>query len=144
MKRICALLLAAVPLLGSAGESVEHEFLYQFLAGRYVLIGKKPGSDTTYLGKVVLDHEADHLLVERVIDGITLTGEGVIEHALGADQADVLRVRFVEDGVSYEATYLWSSDLDNYARLTGYLYRVDGSDESPGLEALFIDHSLLR
>ena len=40
----------------------------------------------------------------------------------------------------YEATYFFNSDLDNYARLLGYLYVIQGGTKEPGLEALFIDH----
>jgi hypothetical protein len=40
--------------------------------------------------------------------------------------------------VAYEGTYLWQSDADNFARLTGYVYRSGHSTESPGMEALFI------
>ena len=44
----------------------------------------------------------------------------------------------------YEATYFFNSDLDNYARLLGYLYVIQGGTKEPGLEALFIDHQTLR
>ena len=41
----------------------------------------------------------------------------------------------------YEITYLWRSDLDNYARLSGYLYQPGEKTDSPGMEALFRDHT---
>jgi len=46
----------------------------------------------------------------------------------------------MEENKSYEATYLIDSDLDNYGRLTGYLYIKGTETKKPGLEALFIDH----
>ena len=69
-------------------------------------------------------------------------GIGKIEKAAGGD-AEVLRIRFDQDGKSYEGTYLIDGDLDNYARLSGYLYLADGSTKSVGLEALFADRGQL-
>jgi hypothetical protein len=53
----------------------------------------------------------------------------------------VLRVRFVRAGQEYEIPYLWRSDLDNYARLSGYLDQPGKQTDSPGMEALFVDHT---
>lgn len=115
-------------------------FLYGFLEGRYHLIGKAPDSDTTYSGTVVLERSADHLRVARTIHGKTIENTGIIATAT-ADKIKVLRVEFTRNHQLYEATYLIHSDLDNYARLTGYLYLKNGKTEPPGLEALFIDLS---
>lgn len=55
----------------------------------------------------------------------------------------VLRMRFRSGNSSFEGTYLFHSDLDNYARITGYLYKVDPktgvpvNTKNPGLETLF-------
>jgi hypothetical protein len=46
----------------------------------------------------------------------------------------------MDESKRYEATYLINSDLDNYARLSGYLYLIQGGTKVAGLEALFIDH----
>jgi hypothetical protein len=48
-------------------------------------------------------------------------------------------VTFSHRNRDYEATYLIHADLDNYARLTGYLFQASGKTVKPGLEALFID-----
>ena len=77
----------------------------------------------------------------RTIQGEIVKGEGKIEHALGSDETNVLRVRFVRAGQENEITYLWQSDLDNYARLSGKLYQPGKQTNSPGMEALFIDSS---
>ncbi len=37
--------------------------------------------------------------------------------------------------------YLWRNDLDNYARISGYVYQLGKKILKPGLEALFIDHN---
>lgn len=118
-----------------------HEFFYNFLNGTYILVGKSVDNESTYLGKMLLTSKGDHLEVLRTIDGNPVKGTGHIEHALGPDQANVLRVRFSENGNEFEATYLWRVDLDNYARLSGYLYLQGENTKSPGLEVLFIDRA---
>jgi hypothetical protein len=47
-----------------------------------------------------------------------------------------LRIRFIDENKSYELTYIIDSDLDNYARSTGFLYLKEGGSKEPGLEAL--------
>jgi len=121
---------------GSGGDV---DFLYGFLQGHYSLVGKFPDSNRTYAGKVILRKSGQGLEVIRKIKGKEVRGTGKIETAT-ADRVKVLRVRFVDAGKNYEATYLIHSDLDNYARLTGYLYLKKGGSRKPGLEALFIDH----
>ncbi len=121
----------------------ENEFLYEFLQGTYELIGRAPDSNRTYTGKVVLRKSGDYFEVTSRIEGKEIKGTGKIETAT-ADKIKVLRVRFVEENKSYEATYLIGSDLDNYGRLTGYLYLKEGGTKVPGLEALFIDHQALE
>ncbi len=118
--------------------------MYGFLAGKYELIGKESGSNKTYYGKVLMVSKDDHLSVTRIIEGTTVQGLGHIEHALWPDQAHVLRVRFKKDKIQYETTYQWSGDLDNYARISGFLYPKDKQPNAPNLEALFIDHNTER
>ena len=136
---VVMLALAGRPVMGDDPES--HEFLYGYLAGDYLVIGKELNSVKTYYGTVVFSNEKDRLIVIRDIQGETVKGEGKIEQALGPDEAKVLRVRFVRAGQEYEVTYIWRSDPDNYARLSGYLYQPGKETDSPGLEALFIDHT---
>jgi len=121
----------------------KNEFLYEFLQGTYELIGRVPDSNKTYTGKVVLRKSGDYFEVIRRIEGKEIKGIGKIERAT-ADKIRVLRVRFVDGNKSYEATYLIGSDLDNYGRLTGYLYLKEGGTKVPGLEALFISHQALE
>ncbi len=116
----------------------QNEFLYNFLQGSYDLIGKLPDSDKMYCGKVVMTKIKDRMLVVRKIAGKKIKCMGHIETAT-ADNIKVLRIRFKDGDKNYETTYLISSDLDNYARLSGYLYLKDGGSRHSGLEALFID-----
>jgi hypothetical protein len=119
------------------------DFLYGYLPGTYILIGKAPDSNVTYYGTVEFIKEESGLKVIRSISGKIVTGEGRIEYAT-ADKTQVLRVRFIENKKQYEATYLIGSDLDNYGRLTGFLYEKEGKTKLPGLEALFSDHVLKK
>jgi hypothetical protein len=125
------------------GSDADVEFLYGHLQGTYILIGKAPDSNMTYHGTMELIKKENGLKVVRAISGKTVTGKGKIEHVT-ADKTQVLRVRFSENKKQYEATYVISSDLDNYGRLTGYLYEQDGKTELPGFEALFSDPVLKK
>jgi len=133
------LLLSIGSVLAQDQNASSAHALYSFLDGSYRLIGKYPDSDETYSGKVVLAYAKKGLSVSRLIDNRKIQGKGTLEAATG-DAVQVLRVRFLQDGQTYEATYLINSDLDNYARLSGYYYRQDGTTKDPGLEAWFIDH----
>jgi len=117
----------------------ETDFLYGFLEGTYHLIGRLPDSEKTYTGKTILKKSGDKLDVIRIVEGKKIKGIGKIE-TVSVDKIKVLRVRFMDDNNSFETTYLIDSDLDNYGRLSGYLYLQKGRTKMPGLEALFIDH----
>lgn len=111
--------------------------MYELLVGKYQLLGKMPDSDKTYLGELELKRTDDGLGVIRRINGEEVAGSARFE-TVSADNVSVLRMRFSEGGHDYEGTYLWSMDLDNYARMTGYIYQPGIATEDPGLEALFI------
>jgi hypothetical protein len=66
-------------------------------------------------------------------------GEAVIVMAT-ADDVPVLQATFTENDVAYAATYLLHSDLDNYRRMSGYVYSAGKETKRPGLEAFFICH----
>lgn len=121
----------------SLGDTASMEMLVQ---GKYILVGKGLDTDKTYLGKVEIRSIKDHLIVERKINGKSVKGSAAIESAAGGD-AQVLRIRFTEDGNSYEQTCLINSDLDNYARISCHLYKTGIKTTQPGLEVLFHDHT---
>lgn len=108
-----------------------------FVAGEYVLIGRKPESDATYAGRITLREHANGLEFSRTVAGETQSGSVVFDTKAGESGRPVLRIRFSMDGQRYEATYLWHSDLSNFARLNGYVYLPGGKTKFPGLEALF-------
>jgi hypothetical protein len=115
---------------------LDEEFLRNYMAGEYDLIGRKADSSATYKGRVTLRDEAGVLQVTRTVEG--KTGTARFDTVAGSDRIPVLRMHFHFDGEEYEATYRWQSDPDNYPRFTGYLY-LSGT-KSPGLEALFPIH----
>ncbi|MFC3153315.1 hypothetical protein ACFOEK_19905 [Litoribrevibacter euphylliae] len=118
----------------------DEDHLRMMVLGNYLLIGKSPDSTQTYYGKIQIHSEGDAMAVVRDIDGVITKGTAAIEPALAGD-ARVLRIRFTESGVYYEETCLISSDLDNYARISCYLYQPYIQTDNPGLEALFYDHN---
>jgi hypothetical protein len=131
-----------VVVSASSGETdrkpLDEEFLRNYMAGDYDLIGRKADSSATYNGHVTLRDEGGVLQVTRTVDGKTDKCAARFDTVAGSDRIPVLRMRFRFEGKEYDATYNWQSDPDNYPRLTGYLY-LSGT-KSPGLEALFPIH----
>ena len=127
--------LAATPVWAQDDETGD---LIGFLQGTYRLVGQWPDSDETYQGVVVMKSQGDRLAIQRTINGQMVQAVGRISKAT-ADEIKVVTVTFSHRNRDYEATYLIHADLDNYARLTGYLYQASGKTVKPGLEALFID-----
>ena len=124
----------------TASKPPDAEFLRGFLGGEYDLIGRKRDSLITYTGRVTIRDVGGTLQVTRVIDGKTQRRTIQRDTAAGADRIPVLRAHFSMDGREYQATCLWRSDLDNYPRVTGYIYLPKNQTKSPGLEALFPIH----
>jgi len=143
MKTISVIMLMLIVSF-SAGFAQENEkdadleFLSEFLNGSYHLIGKQPDSERTYSGKVTIWFVGGQWEVTRIIEGHEIKGIGKVEIAAMGEEK-VLRVRFRQKKRGYEVTYLIDSDLNNYGRLSGYLYLEEGGTKSPGLEALFIE-----
>ncbi len=127
----------------SVPSAVAQETMYGYFAGPYVMIGKLPDSDKTYFGHAKIESYPDSIRVIRQIGTNKTIGIGKLEKPIHGER-DVLRVRFTSAGVKYEATYIFTGDMNNYARLTGYVYRADGKTERAGLEALFLDYGQLQ
>jgi hypothetical protein len=139
------LAISAILLVAASARSEEtdrkpldEEFLRNYMAGEYDLIGRKADSTSTYNGHVTLRDEGGVLQVTRTIEGKTDKCSARFDTVAGTDRIPLLRMHFHFDGEEYDATYRWQSDPDNYPRFTGYLYR--SGTKSPGLEALFPIH----
>ena len=112
--------------------------LVNVMQGDYIVVGKKPDLPATYTGRLSFRPRGGTLAFTRTVDGRTVRGIATLELTAFGDPAPVLRMRFVQDGLHLEATLQWMFDLDNYARFTGYVYRVDGTTtKAAGLEMLF-------
>jgi len=139
---IIALLFLSVVNVGRCADTAckasDEEPLSGFVAGEYDLIGRMPDSAATYTGRVTLRSEGADLAVIRIVNGKTHKGTARFDTVAGADRIPVLRMRFILDGVEYQATYRWLTDPENYFRFTGVFGR-DGV-KSAGLEALFPIH----
>jgi hypothetical protein len=137
---ISAILLFAVS--ASSGEAdrnpLDEQFLRNYMAGEYDLVGRKPDSTLTYTGHVTFRDEGGVLRVTRTVECATDKCVARFGSVAGSDRIPVLRMHFHFDGKEYDATYRWQSDPDNYPRFTGYLY--SSSTKAPGLEALFPIH----
>ena len=127
-------------LLVSANAFGQEEFFRDFLVGKYILVGKALDSNTTYTGKVEVYQKNGHLKVKRTTNSQVIIGKAEIEPALNGD-TKVLRFRYMKASKEYEQTCLWQSDLDNYARISCYLYKPKVHTKHPGLEVLFHDHT---
>ena len=136
MKYAFLLLSILFSQLSAQKHTDKNEFLKDFLQGSYEVIGRYPDSNALYSGTVTIQLSDSSLKVIRIINGVETDGQGMIETAT-ADKRTVLRVCFILDKIEFEATYLIESDLDNYARLTGYVYIKSGATKKPGIEALF-------
>jgi hypothetical protein len=116
--------------------------LLGFLTGSYRLVGKELDSNKPFVGQVIINLKGKQLQVLRTVNGVTMEGVGRIEVA-SPESSRVLRIRFTNGNNKFEGTYLYHSDLDNYARITGYPYKIDPKTgvpidtKNPGLEALF-------
>jgi hypothetical protein len=111
-----------------------------YFVGQYEMIGRRPDSYSTYSGTIKIEERSPgQFSIVRKIDGRTTTGTAFLDHAdPPAESPSVLRIRFDENGKEFEGTFLWRSDLDNYPRLTGFIYRRGGAKtKSAGLEAWF-------
>lgn len=133
-------LLLSVIFLFSANIVCQEAPFSDFLVGKYIVVGKAIGSNTTYTGNVEIYLENGRLIVKRTINGQETIGTAELEPVLNGDKK-VLKFRYMKANKEYEQTCLWQSDLDNYARISCYLYNPKVHTKDPGLEVLFHDHT---
>ena len=134
---IFALFAVIRPSFSQQQDNTE-EFLSSFVQGNYQIIGRRPDSDSLYAGQGIIRSEKGRLQMLRIVNGQTINANASIEKAAMAETW-VLRTQFSVNGSIYKATYLIQGDLDNYARLSGYIYRKGKRTKKPGLEAWFIN-----
>ena len=135
MKVLVAWVLIAAGLISSA-RAEDPETIAAHMAGSYVVIGRHPDSEKTYQGQIVFSENNGVLKAIRTIDGKTVEATATMGTATG-DKLPVLRIRFEQDGTVWEGIYQWKTDLDNYFRLTGYVFQPQATHRVPGLEVCF-------
>ena len=112
-----------------------------YFIGKYKVIGSTPDASASYSGTVELKPMSDgqFVMIRTIAGREVVKGTAVLDHAdPPADHPPVLRIRFIEGGHECEGTFLWRSDLDNYPRLTGMIYRLAKSKtKTVWLEAWF-------
>jgi hypothetical protein len=133
-------IIAMITIPATAKDVEYKEEAHNFLAGSYLIIGKHYKSKQAYHGKATLSLNGNELKLTKHINEQIISGNGKVERAIFAD-VDVLRMKFNEHENELEATCLFKGDLDNYARITCYIYPPDMNIDEPGLEAWFIDRS---
>jgi exonuclease III len=126
---------------GPMKDKDQEDSLLSFLEGSYEVVGKYPEGKGTYLGTMTLTRKGTELRITRTIKGKKEAGSAKIITAT-ADNIPVLQADFTQGKDKLQATYFISTDLDNYARLTGKVFFTGRETKSPGLEALFINHTL--
>ncbi len=128
----------------------EEDPLVSFVQGKYEVVGRRALSSATYSGTISVHAQSDGKLeIVRTIPGeAQVTGSGRIESAM--DGVKVLKIRFRQENMIYEGVFMIHSDMDNYGRLSGYVFpkeKYDGKTlkpikqvDKPGIEAWFILH----
>ena len=122
---------------GPMKDKDQEDSLLSFLEGSYEVVGKCPEGKGTYWGTMTLTRKGNELQITRNIKGKKTTGSAKVVTAT-ADNIPVLHADFMDGNQKLQASYIISTDLDNYARLTGKVYFTGRETKSPGLEALFI------
>jgi hypothetical protein len=126
-----------------AGNIDAKKELKKFIVGNYLLVGKAVDSQETYTGKLSIQLKNDQLFIKRHINDEVTFGQAKIKTANNG-HTNLLEMNFTLLKVNYQQTCLIQGDLDNYARISCYLYPLAYSTSDPGLEVLFHDHTQLN
>lgn len=140
MKPIFRLRLALLALVCLLAQPVfaaddEESPLWDFVRGRYTLIGRHPDSQATYTGTAKIERVGQQLRLTRTIAGRQERIFGVVRRA-DPGEAWVLSYKWGEKR-PMEMVCLVGSDLDNYARLSCHWGRAGNPHAQPGMEAYF-------
>jgi hypothetical protein len=137
MSRVVAMLvLLAAAELAAAASPPSHDAWYDFVPGRFALIGRLPDSGPAYTGSAVISASKNGFSLVRKVGTRSVTAKGAIEVPSPPGEGKVLRFRW-RDQAPHRLTCLVLGDLDNYARLTCLLEIEGQRHKQPGLEAYF-------
>ncbi|BBO19859.1 hypothetical protein MASR1M97_15260 [Candidatus Desulfobacillus denitrificans] len=127
--------LLALGCLPAAAADDDESPLWDFVRGRYTLIGRQPDSQATYTGTAKIERVGRQLRLTRVVAGRQERIVGAVRRA-DPGEAWVLAFKW-GDRQPMEMVCLVGSDLDNYARLTCHWGRAGNPHAQPGMEAYF-------
>lgn len=126
-----ACLLAPPALAADDDESP----LWDFVPGRFTLIGRHPDSQATYTGTAKIERAGKQLRLTRTVAGRQERIFGVVRRA-DPGEAWVLEFKWGQK-TPMEMVCLVGGDLDNYARLTCHWGKAGNPHTQPGMEAYF-------
>jgi hypothetical protein len=129
---VTASLLLATPSYGAEENELPQ---WNFVPGRFQLIGRHPDSQVTYTGTAQIDRVGRQLRLSRTIAGKQSRVFGVVRRA-DPGEAYVLAFKWGKQR-PMEMVCLIGTDLDNYARLTCHWGQAGNPHQQPGLEAYF-------
>jgi len=109
--------------------------LWDFVRGRYTLIGRQPDSQATYTGTARIERVGQQLRLTRTIAGKQERIYGTVRRA-DPGEAWVLEFKW-DRKAPMEMVCLVGPDLDNYARLTCHWGKAGNPHAQPGMEAYF-------
>lgn len=139
MKKIVSTVILAIVIFSSVWADYEEDPMLGFILGSYRIVGQEPEDGDLYKGTMSISMDEDgNLEVIREINGETVECSAEMDSVFEGE-VSIFVVTFTVDGDDYKAVYLIHSDLDNYARLTGFIFEEERETEVPGIEALFPD-----
>ena len=129
---LLGLALCCPPVLAEDSALSPH---WDFVVGRYHLIGRMPDSHQTYTGVAHIERVGERLRLWRKIGKKTSEVFGEIRRA-DPGEAPVMAVAW-GGRTAYEMVCVIGSDLDNYARLTCRWGLAGNPHRLAGMEAYF-------
>ncbi len=129
------LALACLPAQPAFAAEEDESPLWDFVRGRYTLIGRQPDSQATYTGTAKIERVGKQLRLTRTVGGKRSEIFGTVRRA-DPGEAWVLAFKWGKQQ-PMEMVCLVGSDLDNYARLTCHWGRAGNPHAQPGMEAYF-------
>ncbi len=125
----------SVALAETGADPADEPMHWDFVPGRYTLIGRYPDSAHTYTGVARIERTGQRLRLTRHVGGRTSRVYGVVRRA-DPGEAWVLEFKWQERR-AMEMICLVGADLDNYARLTCHWGVTRNPHRQPGMEAYF-------
>jgi hypothetical protein len=132
---LALLALACLPTPSVFAADDDESPLWDFVPGRYMLIGRHPDSQATYTGTAKIERVGKALRLTRTIAGRQERIFGTVRRA-DPGEAWVLAFKW-GNKQPMEMVCLIGTDLDNYARLTCHWGKARNPHTQPGMEAYF-------